>query len=301
MTGTLGARLTVDVALGQAAAAARTGELERAARVLDDLDLADNVAVLDLRARIHAQLGEWVAADSCWARVQEVLPDSAEAAAGRRMIARIINGHSRVRPRIHAGWAVTGVAAAILAAAVGGIAVASQGTSAAPPQSDRLQSEIRRADALARQLADRDGAVVTAAARRSGRLDSLTASMAMPGLVVYRRADDIELVLDAGAFTQDTTISNTGAALIEAIGGRLTGLNATTTVVGHAVAVPGGPQQGGSPVALARAAIAAEYLAAASGLPLTAFTVATADQRDNPYPDDPAGDRTVTILLRPTD
>ncbi|WP_219466465.1 hypothetical protein, partial [Nonomuraea rhizosphaerae] len=61
---------------------------------------------------------------------------------------------------------------------------------------------------------------------------------------------------------------------------------------------PGGPAEGGSPVALARAQAAARALAAAGGRPLTAFTLTTADQRDAPYRDD-ARNRTITLRIIP--
>jgi hypothetical protein len=68
------------------------------------------------------------------------------------------------------------------------------------------------------------------------------------------------------------------------------------TVVGHVVAVPGGRIRGGSWVALARAQVVAARLAAESGLPLTSFTLRSADQTDGPHPW-AARNRTVTLLI----
>jgi hypothetical protein len=64
----------------------------------------------------------------------------------------------------------------------------------------------------------------------------------------------------------------------------------------RAVAVPSGPATGGSVIALERAEVAAQHLAGAAGLPLTAFLLATADQARQPFPDD-ARNRTVTLVI----
>lgn len=75
------------------------------------------------------------------------------------------------------------------------------------------------------------------------------------------------------------------------------------TVLGNGVAVAGGLQTGGSTIGIARASTAVETLATASGLPLTAFTVAAADQTAGPYPttsaDGAAKDGTVSLLVTP--
>ena len=66
------------------------------------------------------------------------------------------------------------------------------------------------------------------------------------------------------------------------------------------VAVPGGRTSGGSSVAHGRALRAAQQLADGSGLPLTAFTLVSADQADGPFPD-AARNRTVSLLVTPAD
>jgi serine/threonine protein kinase len=58
-----------------------------------------------------------------------------------------------------------------------------------------------------------------------------------------------------------------------------------------------GPTSGGSMVAMARALVAARELAQSSGLPLTAFTLVSADQSDVPCPADATRNRTVSLLI----
>ncbi|GAB3894639.1 hypothetical protein GCM10029964_073400 [Kibdelosporangium lantanae] len=83
------------------------------------------------------------------------------------------------------------------------------------------------------------------------------------------------------------------------MGKLLHGKDVQVDVIGHGVAVNGGPQSGGSSVALARASVAAQALAQASDLPMTAFTVASADQSAVPHPGDEARNRTVSLLVTP--
>jgi len=79
----------------------------------------------------------------------------------------------------------------------------------------------------------------------------------------------------------------------------LRGKDVRVTVLGHGIAVDGGPQTGGSAIAVARAAAAAQALAQVSGLPLTSFLVTTADQSASPHPGDQAKNRTVSLLVAP--
>ena len=106
------------ITLGQAHAAAWAGDLDRAARLLDDLDAAmlSSPASLDLRARIHAQRGDLDNADTCWARVLLLHPEDPEATAGRATIARIRAGRP-ARPLLTAGRVAVLAAVLVTAAA----------------------------------------------------------------------------------------------------------------------------------------------------------------------------------------
>ncbi|HEY6424867.1 MAG TPA: hypothetical protein VIY28_16830 [Pseudonocardiaceae bacterium] len=107
------------------------------------------------------------------------------------------------------------------------------------------------------------------------------------------------MVFDQGLFLPDSDrLTPAGAAKLAELGVRLAGREVSITLVGHAVAVPGGPATGGSVVGQWRAAAAAQALADGSGLPLTAFTLVAADQAQGPFPD-PARNRTVTLHIAP--
>lgn len=116
------AALERDLVLSRARSTARAGDLDEAARLLDELDADESVDVLDLRARVHAQRGRLAEADACWTKVQALAPEHRGAAAGRKTIARITEHRRPFRPLVHPGWAmVAGVAVtcAVLIAGVG--------------------------------------------------------------------------------------------------------------------------------------------------------------------------------------
>lgn len=291
-----GEELRAQLALHRAKEAARAGDLEEAGRVLDAAPAAPGV--LDLRARVHAQRGEWDAADRCWAQVQESNPSDVDAREGRRVIGEIRAGRRRARPVLTAGRTAAAVSVLACVALAGGgwVAAGADDQPRPDPGQAQLQAEALRAQQLQQRLADLDADRAAAADRRARALDAIAGRLAMPGVSVRRRADDVHVVFDAGLFTSGTAMTRQGAELLTALGKQLADLPADTTVVGHAVAVPGGPASGGSSVALSRAQVAAERLAAGSGLPLTAFALTSADQADAPFPD-AARNRTVTLSV----
>ncbi|WP_369174138.1 hypothetical protein AB5J49_42065 [Streptomyces sp. R28] len=79
---------------------------------------------------------------------------------------------------------------------------------------------------------------------------------------------------------------------------RCAGYAARSSAGGQTAIVPGAPRSGGSVLSPWRALIAARELSAAGGMPLTAFTTASVDQRDAPYAS-AAKDRTVTGVITP--
>ncbi len=279
--------MTARLALHRAREAARTGDLTQALELLADLD---SLAALDLRARVHAQRGEFAEAELCWARVQESDADNAGAAAGRRTVGKILAGRRLARPLVTAGR-VTLVACVLLAGGAGWLAVRLPAPAVA-------QQQDSRADALQHRLDAADAARTAAADRHRKDLDTIVSQLTMPGVVAQHRADDVQVLFDTGLFPADMEISAAGVAVLTEIGHRLAGLDVQTTIVDHAVAVPGGPVSGGSVIALERAEVAAQHLASSAGLPLTAFLLATGDQARQPFPDAPRN-RTVTLVITP--
>ncbi|MET4927219.1 hypothetical protein P3L51_33495 [Streptomyces sp. PSRA5] len=248
--------LGLQLALRRAHSAARTGDLDLAARLLDELDEPDAgrvslektgtgsgaeratlLAALNLRAKVHAQRGELPEADACWSRVEALAPDDPDAAAGRRTLAKIAAGRRRARPVVHTGR-VAVVAAALVGAALIGAGGrflvndgdggdgdrASKPVAEADTGSERLREESRRADELKARLAAIEGGFTAEAERRDGMLDEVAKRLAMPGVEVRRHAEDVQLVFSAGVFPYDSMISPDGAEVLTEIGRRLADL-----------------------------------------------------------------------------
>ncbi|MFC9748539.1 hypothetical protein [Streptomyces niveus] len=325
--------LHLQLAVNRAHSAARAGDLDLAARLLDELGELDGpgepgevgratvVAALNLRAKVHAQRGELPEADACWSRVEALAPDDPDAAAGRRTLAKIAAGRRHARPVVHTGRVA--VIAGALAATVAGVALiggaaklisgddregggGSGSVAEADKGSERLSEESRRADELKARLAAIEGDRTADAEQRDSALDEVAKQLAMPGVEIRRHAGDVQLVFRTGVFPYDSVIGPEGAEALTEIGRRLADLSAETpvetTVVGHSVAVPGGAPSGGSVVALNRARVAAQYLAQDSDLRLTDFRLVSADQRRGPFPATAANaprNRTVTLLITP--
>ncbi|MFE3119676.1 coiled-coil domain-containing protein [Streptomyces niveus] len=327
--------LHLQLAVSRAHSAARAGDLDLAARLLDELGELDGpgepgepggagratvVAALNLRAKVHAQRGELPEADACWSRVEALAPDDQDAAAGRRTLAKIAAGRRHARPVVHTGRVA--VIAGALAATVVGVALiggavklidggegggsGSVAEAEADNGSERLSEESRRADELKARLAAIEEDRAADAEQRDSALDEVAKRLAMPGVEIRRHAGDVQLVFRTGVFPYDSVIGPEGAEALTEIGRRLADLSAgtpvETTVVGHSVAVPGGAPSGGSVVALNRARVAAQYLAQDSDLRLTDFRLVSADQRRGPFPATAANaprNRTVTLLITP--
>ncbi|MET7751981.1 hypothetical protein [Micromonospora sp. NPDC005367] len=299
--------IDTDLAVSRAAAAARRGELDAAAEVLTALE-SDDPAVFDLLARIRAQQGRWRDADEYWARVQAGDPDHVGAAEGRRVLAGVLAGKRPPRPVAQpARVAVVGGVLAVAAVAGGAVAVAEDGpprpvstapAAATPSQFDTGDGERQRAEELARRLAQVEAERSVAAERLTARLNVINRQLAMPSVVVKPQAGAVGVYFREGLFIEDTRLTAHGAALLEKVGRRLDDVDASITVVGHSVPVPGGRTSGGSGTALSRAEVAARKLSEASGLPLTAFAIRSAEQSERPFERE-SRNRTVSLVLTP--
>jgi hypothetical protein len=315
--------LELELVVNRAAELARAGDLNEAARLLDETDTSAGgpaaVAALDLLARVRAQLGDFAAADECWARVQELAADDPAAAEGRLVAQAILDGRRRARPRVHTGWSAVLVAGITVALVAGGgvwltrsavgpaepvtadpliAAVERARADAARSAAEQRRTEADRYATLARQLIELESERADLQVRQWRALDDLARRLAIPGVRVEHRASDVRVVFDNGVFQSGTRIRPEATELLTELGRRLSRLNVSTTVVGHSVTVPGGATGGGSQTALLRAQFAARYLATGGDLPLTAFTLVSADQSDGPF-EQRWRNRTVTLLVRP--
>lgn len=275
------------------------------------LDGVSSPAGLDLLARVNAQRGSFEEADRCWAQVQEELPDDPAAAEGRRVIAGITAGRRRSRPLVGPGAVGVLAGVAVVAVVAAGTILwpdsadsPTAGTTVSPssdpsPTSsgpDQLAEEKRRADELQRRLAQLDADKRAAAAKLSAQLDTIAADVTMRGIIVRREPNAVRVLFNNGLFSSGTDLTPQADALLTRLAPKLA--HTKVTVIGHSVVQPGDNPTGGTRTALARARLASQHLADAGDLPLTTFTLTTADQSKPPFPDAPRN-RTVTLLLTP--
>ncbi|AVT32919.1 hypothetical protein C6361_29500 [Plantactinospora sp. BC1] len=301
--------LSTDLALSRATAAARRGDLDAAAEILVALD-GDEPASLDLLARIRAQQGRWQEADECWAAVQAIDPGHEGAAEGRRAVAAILAGDRRPRPVVPPVRLAAAGAVLVVAVAAGTVVVLPSLSASPParpaasvttpaPETVALDAERRRAAELQGRLEQIEADRQAAAQALAARLDAIARGVTLPGVVVKRRPDTVEVYFRRGLFSRDAWLTSYGADVLADVGRRLPDLDVSVTVVGHSVPVPGGRTSGGSGTALSRARVAARELAEAGDLPLTAFTLRSADQSQGPFRE-PARNRTASLVLTPS-
>ncbi len=286
--------------LGLAAAAdqARAGDHVGALHTLDRLE-EEGPEKWDLVARVHAQRGDLDAAEAAWRRVLAARPDDRDALEGLRRVAWIAAGGRRTNPLAVRAPLVAAVALVV----AGGVllipvlAGTSAGPDAVPSALPTTASPVESVDRAEEELKQRQDQL-------RARLDALATGVAGPGVRATRRDRDVEVVFDNGLFAPDSTEPTAeGRDELAAFAARLSGWAVTVTVFGHGVVVPGSPATGGSGVAVARAATAAEALSSGSGLAMTSFLVRSADQSTVPHqgtdPSVQAKNRTVTLLIAP--
>lgn len=302
-TGSAADSLRVALLVSRARVAARSGDPDGALRLLHDAAdpvVADHPDVLDLLARVHAQRGDLAQAAAYWRRVQEQCPQDPAASAGLARIDRL--GSRGPRAALARHRAGTGLAAAVCAVAAitaGTVALTDGGgrpERPGPSQAESAEQRARQIDAerRAEEAREREGA----AARRAEAAAALADALRAPGIHPVVHGASVEVAFADGLFSEGAELTQAGADRLAVLGGRLAGRTVRVEIHGHAATVPGAPTSGGSVLSLWRALIAARELSTASGKPLTAFTTASADQRDAPYAD-AAKNRTVTVVITP--
>ncbi|WIX81929.1 hypothetical protein QRX50_14775 [Amycolatopsis carbonis] len=289
--------LSEELTLAEAADLARLGDYAAAAELLQR-DASDDVTRLDLLARVHAQAGDLEQADAAWARVLELAPESEPALAGRRLIAKIRSGRLRKRPigrRLAAAGAVVVVVAgvAVIVATLPWSSPEPAPTAAPATTSPAVQAELDRLHASQSQAAEEEQS-------RQQKLTALAAHLGGDGVQVTT-GSAVTISFDEGLFGPNAiSPSADGRRALARWAAVLKGQDVRVTVIGHGIAVPGGPASGGSSTALARAASAARVLATASGLPLTTFAITSADQATPVHEGtNAAANRTVTLEVTP--
>lgn len=291
--------------LAEATRLALTGQYDSARHALDPLGGArsDDVAVLDLLARVHAQQGDLAAADECWARVESLDPSHSGAREGRRRLRTIWSHRPWPGPR-------TGAAVAALLLAAGGAATgwslapreapaaAADSTTAEPNVLDRLD-QLHTEIAELREQAPQDPA--------AERLQTLRAALDDPRWTTRTQDGALTVTFRDAVFTAGgAEMSDAGRAALTdlATAAREPEGDLDVAVVGHTsdtAPAPGGPDN--AAVGLSRALAAGEVIAAEADLPLGEIAVATSGDVAPPHPNtDEAGrarNQTVTVTLTP--
>ncbi|KUL24365.1 hypothetical protein ADL12_37790 [Streptomyces regalis] len=296
--------LRVHLLVSRAGAAARSGDLDGALRLLHDAGdpvVAGHQDVLDLLARVHAQRGELTQAATCWRSVLERDPGDPAASAGLARIDRLgRRGPGAALARHRRRTALAAALCAVAAVTAGTVALtdgpAARPDRPGPSQADLMEQRVQQLDAERREQQTREQARETA--RRGEAAKALARALRAPGIHPAVQGASVEVAFVDGLFSEGAELTPAGADRLAVLGGRLAGRKAGVEIYGQAASVPGAPRSGGSVLSLWRALIAARELSAASGKPLTAFTTASADQRDAPYAS-AAKNRTVTVVITP--
>ncbi|WP_424186870.1 OmpA family protein [Actinokineospora sp. G85] len=291
--------MTAPDTLARASTAARLGDYataEQALAAAGGLDSQDP-AVLDLLARVHAQRGDLIAADACWARALAIDPAFAPATAGRRRIAAEITAATKRHP----GRLAAVLVALVLAGAAGHVTA-----DRAPAPQDTALNQIRDEQrAQTHRVADLERAVEEEAHNRPLD-DAATALAGVPALTLTPTPATLTITFPEAVFSRFTTLAPTGAATIAGTAAALAPLTdrVAITVIGHTEDARVSPSSGyrtNAELGLARAATAAEHMAQAANLPLTTFTLATAGDTSPPFPNTTeegrARNRTITLSI----
>lgn len=296
-------------AVADAALHARAGRYDAARRVLDAVggQDSDDVEVLDLLARVHAQRGDLAQADACWARVEHLDPEHTGALDGRRRIRAMWSGKRT------GGGLVLGAAAACLLLAGGGVATGRALASSPPDQ----QADPAVAQELARLRHDlnqirtatpppSDGATPEGTTSREAVLREVPDALGDPRWTTTLDARSVLVTFRDPVFQAGGAETfRSGADTLTGLAGRLEDLaDVEVTVVGHTsdtAPVPGSRYLDNAEVSLARALAAAQVISSGSGIPLSAIAVAGAGDVDPPYPNTDEANRarnqTVTVSI----
>jgi hypothetical protein len=262
--------------LTKAVESARVGRYKDAVVFLDELGGhgSDDLRVLDLLARVHAQRGEFADADSCWARAQSLDPSLQAVVEGRRRIAAL--QAKRVRPR------VLPVAVAVVAVVAGAGVLLPAKTPPSPPDLSGLDEVAGRQDQLSRELT----ALQASLAAPAQRLDQLVAALASPRFTVTRQGSSALVTFTDGLFSRAARLSTSGRSALAELGQMVKPLPASISVIGHGSTVDLG---------FRRAQVAAAEL----GVPLSSVNLRSAGSTQLPYPAGSRRNNTVTVLIEP--
>ena len=294
-------QLADELAVARAAALARAGDHAGALAALAAAPGPPTVARLDLAARIHAQLGDYDAADDAWRLAAEQGGEGTFRAERERLAAeRSRRGRRGPHGRL---WPLLAALLAVALAATLTVLVLRSGQDDGSALADVRAQQAEIARGLDELRADQQSRPPSA----QDVLAPVEADLSRPPALLVP-ADPGRLVVafpDSPFGGAGARLSPDGAAALGELGRRLaphTGRIAVR-VIGHTDPTPprpGGPFADNESLALARALAAARRLADATGQPLESIAVAAAPADRAPFPDSAGqANRTVTVEIGP--
>jgi flagellar motor protein MotB len=297
-------QLTDELAVARAAELARSGDRDGALAALAAAPGPPTVGRLDLTARIHAQLGQYDAADAAWAQAAALGGDGAFRAERDRVAAERSGRTRRPRGKLLPILAAV-VAAVLVAAAVQILVLPSPEPDGEQGQGGGLSGIQAQQSEIMRRLDQIEGAVAP-----EDVLAPVEADLSSPpGFLV--RADGATLITafpDSPFGGAGAQLSPEGDSAIAELGRRLAPHidRIDIRVVGHTDDTQlrsGAEFADNESLALARALAAARRLAEATGQPLESIAVAAAGADRAPFPntspESRSSNRTVTIEIVP--
>jgi type VI secretion system protein ImpK len=279
------------LAISQASELARAGRYSEADQLLSEIKTGDtSAAVLDLRARIHAQQGKLSEAEALWTRAIHLDPANLDYGAALQRISRMQTRRlAALRPLLStlaALLCVVGVVSAVylierrrareFRAALVQRPVA---PTTAPPE--------RHADAVAAAAAQAGQA--EQAERTEARVSASPATLApaldidVPGVRSSTDGDATVLMFDAGLFARGIELRPEGKAVLSALGKQLAPYagRVAVNVVGHTSSLPvtkGRTFRDNGALGMQRAVTVVDYLRGAASLPPQMFSASSAGE-----------------------
>lgn len=301
MSDVTAARLAArEVALAQARTLARHGRFAEAEELLDGAwgTTDPGPAVLDLRARIHAQQGRLDQADRCWAEAERLAPGDKQIADGRARIAALRDGRTR---RLGSGALAGGSIVVVLAVAVlAGVWIEDDEPA---PTAAPTAAPVARPSGGAPAATPSGGVPV---ARPSDTGDAVLAGLDLkvPGVRVRRGQAEIAITFEHGLFPSGTSLSPQGRAVLRDLAARLRPYRdrVDVTIVGHTdgrAVRPGGEYASNIELGAVRAAVVLDVLHDAGRIPVARLSVATTGSDLPPFRGG-AAERNRTVSLRVT-
>jgi len=271
-------RLLEEVQFAAAVESARTGRYDESARLLNSLPIG--VAVLDLRARIHAQRGQYDEARRLWQAVREREPAHQGASRGLRWL----DGGRRLAWLAGRGglvWSGVGVLALVLVCLLGGYRLGRESDRATQAvETDNLRQELEAARVRAARAERAVRAVPIPAAIPPARKKPNRVLASVAGMHWQTDESANVAIFDQPLFRRGTHLQPDAADVLTELGKALAPLAAETSIeiVGLTDARPlegGSPFPNNAALGMARAEAVARHLAKTTDLSLAAIKLSS--------------------------